>query len=472
MASETGPSFHSRAEAVGRIAARLERLPFTRYQLMLLAVIATAWFFDSIDLGSITFLLGPIKSEFHLSTTVAGELSSISFLGMCFGAGLAGIAADRFGRMSVFQVSMIFWGAGSVLCGLSQNLQMLMVARAVVGFGMGMEFPIAQAIASELVPAKHRGRTLAILEGFWPLGFIAAGYIALKMLPTHGWRMVFIIEGLPAFFVFVVRRAIPELPRWLADHGDYVEAEETMEAIEVKVEERLRAKGRSLPPPVTSRTLEGPPRARWTPGDLWSRKYRQSTMMLWSLWFFALLGYYGLTTWLSALLQRNGYSITQSVRYILLISLAGIPGFAIASWLIEVVGRRPLCMGTLLGGAGAAYLYGTAGDLSHLICYGMAMQFFLFAMWSVLYAYTAELYPTHARATGAGFASAAGRVGSLIAPLAVGIILPRVGQSGVFTLGAFSFVAAALSVLILGKEPKGKTVEEIAPTGADRHVGR
>jgi putative MFS transporter len=393
---------------------------------------------------------------------------------MCIGAGVAGMTADRFGRMSVFQVSMLFWGVGSVLCGLSQGIPMLMVARAVVGFGMGMEFPIAMALASELAPKEHRGRTLAILEGFWPLGFIAAGYIAKGMVPAFGWRSVFIVEGLPALFLFVVRRAIPELPRWLADHGDFVEAEETMEAIEARVGERLRAKGRSLPPPVILKTKAGPPKARWTLGDLWSPSYRRSTTMLWSLWFFALLGYYGLTTWLSALLQRSGYSFASSVEFTLNISWAGVGGFAIASILIERVGRRPLCVATLLGGAIAAYFYGTASSRYQLYGFGLAMQFFLFAMWSVLYAYTAELYPTHARATGAGFASSAGRVGSLIAPFVVGIILPlpHVGQSGVFALGALSFVAAALSVVFLGKESKGQTLEELAPTAGDRPIVR
>jgi putative MFS transporter len=458
----------SRAEAVAQVAARLERLPFTRYQFGILAVIATAWFFDSIDLGALTFLLGSIAAEFHLTTAAAGALSSASFLGMCIGAGLAGIAADRFGRMSVFQVSMLFWGAGSLLCGISQSIQMLMLARIVVGFGMGMEFPIAQAIASELVPAQHRGRTLALLEGFWPIGFITAGLIALKFLPLIGWRWVFVLEGLPACFVFVVRYKIPELPRWLADHGDYREAEETMASMEESVTKHLKANGRTLPPPAPLTIQQGELRASWTFADLWTKRYRRSTTMLWSLWFFALLGYYGLTTWLSALLQRNGYSLTKSVEYTLLISLAGIPGFAVASWLIELVGRRKLCIITLLGSAGSAYLYGTASDRAHLIGFGLAMQFFLFAMWSVLYAYTAELYPTHARATGAGFASASGRVGSLIAPFVVGVILPQVGQYGVFALGAVSFLFAALAVLLFGKESKGKTVEEIAPTGAIR----
>jgi MFS transporter, putative metabolite:H+ symporter len=463
MASERGQNIPSRAEAVAGIAARLERLPFTRYQFMLLSVIATAWFFDSIDLGAITYLLGPIRSEFHLTTATAGLLSSISFLGMCIGASLAGMAADRFGRMSVFQVSMLLWGAGSVLCGLSQNMQMLMIARAVVGLGMGMEFPVAQAIASELAPARHRGRTLAILEGFWPLGFIAAGYIALWMEPSFGWRSVFIVEGIPAVFVFVVRRAIPELPRWLADQGDFAEAEHSMRMIEKKVEKRW---GKSLPPPVKEKAREGPKRANWAVGDLFSKTYRRTTAMLWLLWFFALFGYYGLTTWLSALLQRSGYSFASSVYFTLKISWAGVAGFLVASWLIERYGRRPLCVATLLGGAVAAYFYGTASSQHRLIISGLAMQFCLFAMWSVLYAYTAELYPTQARATGAGFASAAGRVGSLIAPFAFGVILPRVGQSGVFALGAASFTAAALSVATLGKETKLMTVEEIAPTGS------
>jgi putative MFS transporter len=190
--------------------------------------------------------------------------------------------------------------------------------------------------------------------------------------------------------------------------------------------------------------------------------------MLWSLWFFALLGYYGLTTWLGALLQRNGFSMTQSIEYTLGISLAGIPGFVLVSVLIEKLGRKVLCIATLLGGAATAYLYGTASSFHQVIGFGLAMQFCLFAMWSVLYAYTAELYPTHARATGAGFASSVGRVGSLIGPILVGVLLPRIGQSGIFALGALSFVVAALVVGVLGREPKALWVEEVAPPAADR----
>ena len=116
----------------------------------------------------------------------------------------------------------------------------------------------------------------------------------------------------------------------------------------------------------------------------------------------------------------------------------------------------------LLGSAVCAYLYGHAGSLTQLITFGLGMQFFLFGMWSVLYAYTPELYPTRARATGAGCASAIGRVGALIGPYAVGVVLPYLGQPGVFALGAGSFVVAAAAVCILGNETRGLTLEEIA----------
>lgn len=464
MANAAGAGTRQRVEEVGRIAERLERLPFTRYQLMLLAVIATAWLFDSVDLGAITFLLGSIKAEFHLTTAQAGAVSSISFAGMFFGAALAGIAADRFGRKSLFQISMIFWGVGSILCGLAPTVPLLMAARVAVGFGMGMEFPIAQAIASELLPARHRGRSIAILEGFWPLGFIMAGLITLAVLSSLGWRGVFMVEGLPFLFVFIVRRAVPESPRWLADHGMFAEAESEMGTIEAKVEEQLRKHGKELPPPKPNEIKTGPKRWSVSFFELWSPAYRRRTVMIWLLWFFALLGYYGLTTWLSALLQRTGYTVTKSVSYTVLISLAGIPGFAAVAILIEKLGRRPVCAATLLGGAISAYLYGTSADLSHLIVFGSAMQFFLFGMWSVMYAYTPELYPTHIRATGTGAASAIGRLGSLIGPFFVGVILPRVGDTGVFAFGAASFVLAGLSVLTLGEETKGKALETLAPT--------
>jgi putative MFS transporter len=200
--------------------------------------------------------------------------------------------------------------------------------------------------------------------------------------------------------------------------------------------------------------------------ELWKGVYGKRTLMLWALWLFALLGYYGLTTWLGALLQQAGYEVTKSVLYTVLISLAGIPGFIFSAWLLEAWGRKPTCVLMLLGSALAAYFYGQAAathaPVSQLITAGLFMQFFLFGMWSVLYAYTPELYPTRSRATGAGFASSVGRVGSLVGPYVVGVLLPVTGQAGIFTLGAASFVVAALVVILLGVETKGQSLEQLS----------
>jgi putative MFS transporter len=446
-------------EDVEAMAARIERLPITRYQIAIFSVVATAWLFDSIDLGAMTFLLGPIKSEFRLDTYAAGLVASASFLGMFFGASLSGILADRIGRKTVFQFSMIIWGIGSVLCGLSHTLAVLACCRILVGVGMGMEFPVAQAIASELMPKDKRGLGLAVLEGFWPLGLICAGFLTLIVLPHAGWRVVFILEGLPAIFLLVVRQSVPESPRWLVERGRPTEANRVMANIERRVTDAF---GHPLPDPERLNLVAPASRRSFPLAELWSTAYRGRTAMVWLLWFFALLGYYGITTWLSALLQQKGFSITKSTEYVTAISFAGIPGFIAAALLLDRVGRKPVCVGTLVGGAISAFLYGHSSSVVTLIAFGALMQFFLFGMWSTLYAYTPELYPTRARATGAGWASAMGRAGSLIGPVVVGAILPAAGQAGVFGLGAGALLIAAMIVGVGGIETRGRVIEEIS----------
>lgn len=448
----------AQAQQVADIAARLERLPLTSYQRWIFGIIATAWFFDSMDLAALTFVLGSIRQTFGLSTAEAGLLSSMSFLGMFAGAATAGLLADRFGRARVFQVSMIFWGLGSLCCGLSTTATALGASRLLLGFGMGMEFPVAQSMVSEIMPASNRGRYIAFLEGFWPLGFIASGLLTYFVLQAADWRWVFILQAIPAVFVLVVRRHVPESPRWLASHGYSERAEATVRDIESRVRDRMG--GKDLPPVVRQAAAPAPE----TTGlrTLFSGIYARRTTMLWTLWFFALLGFYGLTTWLGALLQAKGFPITKSVFYTILISLAGIPGFLVSAWIVESWGRKATLVMNLLCGAIACHFYGSAANQTQLIIAGLCMQFFLFGMWSALYAYTPELYPTHVRATGTGFASAVGQIGSLIGPYVIGVILPAAGQSGVFALGAGAFVVAALAVLLLGEETRGRTLESIS----------
>ena len=444
-------------------AARLERLPFSGYHKLIFVIIAIAFFFDSVDLATMTFVLGSIKKEFGLSTAMAGLVASSSFFGMVIGAAVAGLLADRFGRRPVFQWSMVLWGVASYLCSTAQSVEALIAWRVLLGIGMGMEFPVAQTLLSEFVPAANRGRLIALMDGFWPLGFITAGIVSYFVLPQFGWRAVFALLAVPAFFVLIVRRAVPESPRWLEHAGRHAEADTVMRNIEAKV---MRSTGLSaLPTPAPHRAAT-PAQGHSALREIWSEPYRRRTTMVWLLWFFALLGFYGLTSWLGALLQQAGFAVTQSVYYTVLISLGGVPGFLCAAWLVERWGRKPTCIASLLGGGAMAYLYGQSalhgGSVTLLICTGLAMQFFLFGMWAVLYTYTPEQYGTGARATGSGFASAIGRVGSLIGPYVVGVVLPVFGQGGVFTLGALSFTVAAAAVWALGIETRGVALEALA----------
>jgi putative MFS transporter len=220
------------------------------------------------------------------------------------------------------------------------------------------------------------------------------------------------------------------------------------------------ASGRPLPQPklfLAETTLE----TRNPLAVLFSRFYLRANVMAFTMWFFALLGFYGLTSWPAVILEQYGFSVVKSVGFITLITFGGIPGFYTAALLLERIGRKPTTAVFLFMSATMAYVYGHSGNTTSLFLSGFVMQFFMFGMWSCLYAYTPELYPTRARSTAAGMASACGRVGAITGPIVVGYIIGAVGNTGVFTLGAASFALAALVGLTLGVETRGRTLEEI-----------
>ena len=448
------------------IVGRLERLPMTGYQRKIFGVIASAWLVDQIDVALLTFLLGSLIKEFGLTTEQAGLLAAMTFAGQLVGNLVAGTSSDLFGRKIVFQVTMVVWGIASLLAATSWSVDVLMFFRFLIGVGVGGEAPVAQAMVSEFVPANVRGKYIAIMEGFWAVGFVMSGTISYFLLPYLGWRYVFVAVGLLSAVVFLVRRSIPESPRWLADKGRFAEADAVMTMMEREVEKRT---GKPLPP---AQLIVAPAHHQSPWGTLFSSQYAGRTFMACCLWFFALLGFFGLNSWIAVLLKDHGYSIVKSVGFVTLITTGGIPGFALAAFGLESIGRKPTTVLFLVMSAVTAYIYGTASDdvvfsvagldATRLFCAGWGMQFFMFGMWSCLYAYTPELYPTRARSTGAGLASAVGRIGAIISPIVIGYIIKDVGQYGVFALGAGSFLIAALVVLLFGVETRGEVLEQVS----------
>jgi len=440
------------------ICGRMERLPMTSYQNKLFAVIASAWLCDQVDVALLTFLLGSIIVTFNLSPVEVGLLASMTFLGQLIGNIFFGSMADLYGRKKVFQITMVVWGIASILAAYSWSIWSLMFFRVLIGIGVGGEAPVAQALVSEFVPANVRGKYIAYMEGMWAVGFVCSGALSYFILQSLSWRAVFVVVGLLALIVLVARRVIPESPRWLYEKGHYEEADKIMTSIENEVVARY---GKPLPEPMLICQAEHDGSSPFA--VLFKPKYIKRTVMAFSLWFFALMGFFGLNSWTAVLLTQSGMSIIKSVGFITLITIGGIPGFAVAAYLLEKVGRKPTTIIFLLMSAVLAYIYGhSANNMTALFIAGFFMNFFSFGMWSCLYAYTPELFPTRARATGAGLSSACGRIGAIAGPIVVGYVVASVGQPAVFTLGAISFALAAILVFVLGPETKGAILEDIS----------
>jgi putative MFS transporter len=337
-------------------------------------------------------------------------------------------------------------------------VQSLFCFRFLLGMGLGMELPAAHAMLPEFFPTQSRGKWVAFMEGLLPVGIITAGFITYFLLPIVGWRWVFAVEAIPALWLVVVRRSVPDSPRWLEAVGRTEEAQQTMSRIEAEVEKRY---GKPLPP-VKDVVLVEKSTGGFRFGELWSKAYASRTFMLWVLWPALLFSYYGLTTWLSALLVAKGFAISRSITFVMTITLGGIPGFLTAIYLLEKIGRKAVVIPSILITAVAAYFYGQAQTLTGLYFFGTILQFFTYAMWSAVYAYTPELYPTRMRAGGCGLASSIGRIGALLGPYILGAVLQAHGVSAVFKVAATIFGVAAVMIVVLGPETRGKILEEIS----------
>lgn len=452
--SSTASSVHT----VESIAARLERLPVNRVHYRLLVIHGFGWLFDAMDVGIITFVVAALAKEWSLTPAQIGLVGSSGLAGMFVGAGFGGYAADRWGRKAVFQTTLLIFALATALCAVAWDLGSMLAFRFLVGVGLGAELPVVASLLSEFIPASRRGRFVVWLESFWAYGWLAAALVAFLLIPQFGWRIAFLIGAVPAFYVWVVRRTLPESPRWHSNRGNYAEADRIVSDLERETE---RNTGRALPQvsvPAGTDVVRG----KATLGELWSADYWRRTLMLWLLWFGLVAGYYGIFVWLPTLLMKAGHSMVNSFGYVVIVTIAQIPGYFSAAYLADRIGRRPVIVGYLLLSAASAFFFGRSTATSSLLVWACLMSFFNLGAWGGVYAYTPELYPTRLRTTGAGSAAAFGRIGGILAPFAVGTLLPKIGQEGVLAMNAGLLAMAAAAVAILGIETKGKRLEEIA----------
>jgi putative MFS transporter len=434
------------------VAKRLERLPVSWLHYRLLIIHGFGWLFDAMDVGIVTFVMVPLAKDWQPPTDQLGLIGSAGLAGMCCGAAVSGIVADYWGRKRVFQVTLMIFAVATLSCAFAWNVTSMIGFRFLVGVGLGGELPVVSSLLSEFVPASHRGRFIVYLESFWAYGWLIAALVAFLVIPAHGWRIAFVIGAIPAFYIWVVRRKLPESPRWYESKGRIAEAEAVMHMLEEETERRT---GKPLAPVEKGPQTPSGNLARFTFVQLWLPDYRKRTIMLWILWFGLVFGYYGIFVWLPTLLVKAGYSMVNSFLYVVIITLAQIPGYFSAAYLVDRLLRKPVIAVYLLMSALTACLFGQAASATMIVVWASLMSFFNLGAWGAVYTYTPELYPTRARTTGVGSAAAFGRIGGILAPTAVGLLLPSIGRGGVLALNATSLAIAAIAVWVLGEETLG-----------------
>ncbi len=459
-----------------RVADRLDRLPLAGFHYRLLFLSGLGWLFDSMDGGLMSFVLARLKTEWHLTADEIAAASSAGLAGMFLGGAVAGSLADRFGRKIVFQWTLLLFSIATGLCALAQGLTSLLLLRFLVGLGLGGELPVAAALVSEFAPARHRGRLVVLLESFWAFGWAAAAIIA-EFLARHAeaaghefpWRIAFLVGALPALYVFVLRRSLPESPRYLSSRGRPEQAEAILRSIEMESGVSPDGATASVAIPASTPTRTSGPAAAPAPRrarlrDLFGPGVGRRTATLWILWFTMAYSYYGIFTWLPTLIAGKGFPLVQSFQFTLVITLAQIPGYFTAAYLVEKLGRKATLAPFMLLCAASSFLFGGSGSPRELILWGCLVSFFNLGAWGVTYGYTPELYPTRLRGTGTGSAAAFGRIGGVLAPLVVGRLMGTWGGgfSAVFLMFAAILAAGALGVVVLGEETSGRTLEEIS----------
>lgn len=437
------------------VLERLEALPLGRFHYKLLLVTGLGWLFDSMDTGLIAFILPVLAKEWGLAPGQMGLIGSIGLIGMALGAVVSGTIADRIGRKKVFTITVLLYSIASAFCALSWNYESLLVFRFLVGFGLGGELPVAATLVSEYAPSRVRGRFIVLLESFWGLGWIAAACIAYFFIPLYGWRMAFLIGALPALYVCLIRMHMPESVRYLLAHGRVGEARQIVVSLERQLHVPVA--------PFVSEKETVPVVAKASFRELWKKPFASRTIMLWLVWFGINFSYYGIFMWLPSLVFQQGFTVVKTFEYVLVMTLAQLPGYYCAAWLVDKIGRKYTLSAFLLFSGVASYFFGHASTAAALMMWGSVMSFFNLGAWGVLYTYTPEQYPTAIRALGSGWAAGFGRFGGMAAPVMVGALLARsFGFASVFYMFALVFAAVAVIVMSLGVESKQKDLESIS----------
>ena len=460
------------------IPARLDRLPWSRFHLLIVVGLGVTWILDGLEV-TIVGALGPAlqsSQTLHLSSANLGAVASFYVVGAVTGALVSGWVTDRFGRRLVFYATLIVYLAGVLLSACAWDFWSFALFRMLTGMGIGGEYAAVNSAIDELIPAKYRGRIDLIVNGSFWVGAAAGAAVTPLLLdqalfPVNvGWRLGFGIGGVLGLSILMLRRFVPESPRWLVTHCRNEDAERTVREIEADV---ASSTGRTLAPVTESITVH--PRKSFGLGMIFAsmlgthrlRSVLALTLMvaqsfLYNSVFFS----YGLilSHFYHVPEQRIGF-------YLLPLALGNFCGPLLLGSLFDTVGRRKMIAGTfaisgllLLGTAllfGAGLLSGVTQTVAWLVIF-----FFASAAASSAYLTASEIFPLETRALAIACFYALGTlIGGSLSPLLFGWLIGSGSSwqvSGGYALAALLLLLAAVTEWKLGIDAEGKSLESIA----------
>jgi MFS family permease len=473
--------------AVGRyrtietaIPARMDRLPWSRWHWMVVIGLGTVWILDGLAVtivGAIGGRLTEPGSGLELTPAQVGASGSGYILGACVGALFFGRLADKIGRKKLFMLTLAIFLAGSVLTAFSMTFAWFLVCRVITGAGVGGEYSAIHSAVDELIPARVRGSVDLIIGGSYWIGTILGSLASLVLLDESlfgkdiGWRLCFGLAAGMGFAILLVRRNVPESPRWLFLHGQEDEAERVTADIERQV---VADTGQELIAP--RRTIRVKQRGPMGIGEIASvvfRMYPKRTFVGLSLFTGQAFLYNAIFfTYSLVLTEIYGVDSGSVGLYLLPFAVGNFMGPLLLGRFFDSVGRKPMISGTyILSGVllvitGILFKNGTLNATTQTVAW-CVIFFFASAGASAAYLTVSEIFPMETRAMAIAFFYATGTiVGGFGGPLLFGALIGSGEPSQVFigyVVGAAVMIVGGVIQASMGVEAAGRDLEDIAP---------
>ncbi len=461
------------------IPARMDRLPWARWHWLVVVGLGTVWILDGLEVtivGSLSDALRNPDTGLGLDGGDIGFAGAIYVAGACLGALFFGQLTDRFGRKKLFIVTLVVYLIGTVATAFSMNPTFYFACRFITGTGIGGEYAAINSAIDELIPAKYRGRVdLAINGSFW-VGAAAGSVLTVPLLnpdnvsPELGWRGAFALGAVLGIGIMLVRRYVPESPRWLFIHGREEEGEQIVNDIEGTVRSET---GRDLPGVSETITIR---QRKTIPLPMIARTvftlYPRRTVLCLALFIGQAFLYNAFFfTYGDALGELLG--VEQVGYYIALFALSNFAGALLLGPLFDTVGRVRMISGTyIISGVLLAIAGFVISDLTAvtLTAFGMVIFFFASAGASSAYLTASEVFPMETRALCIAFFYAVGTaIGGITGPIYFGSLIEKAIASGDITdiapgyyIGATLMIAGGVIAIFLGVKAEQQTLENIA----------